>query len=72
MTNNEKLALLETTLDIEEGVLRKETLLEDLDEYDSMAKLALIVMFDEEFGVKIDSETVKSFRTVTDILNLMN
>lgn len=72
MTINEKMALLEETLDIEEGVLRKETLLEDLDEYDSMAKLALIVMFDEEFGVKIDSETVKSFRTVTDILNLMN
>jgi len=71
MTTNEKIALLEETLDLDEGTLQEDTLLTDVDEYDSMAKLALIVMFDEECGKKIDGTTVKGFRTVADILNLM-
>ncbi len=72
MTTEEKIALLEETLDIEEGTLSEDTLLEDVDEYDSLAKLSLIVMFDEEFGVKVESETIKGLKTVADILNLMN
>ena len=71
MTTAEKITLLEETLDLEEGTLKEDTLLEDVDEYDSMAKLALIVMFDEEFGKKVDSETVKGFKTVADILAAM-
>lgn len=72
MTMNEKLALLEETLDMEEGTLQEGMSLDDIEEYDSMAKLSLIVMFDEEFDIKIEAETVKSFRTVSDILKLMN
>ena len=71
MNTNEKLALLEETLDLEEGSLKENTLLEDVDEYDSMAKLSLIVMFDEEIGRKVDGTTVKSFKVVEDILELM-
>ena len=71
MTAAEKIALLEETLDIEEGTLTEDMLLEDVDEYDSMAKLSLIVMFDEEFGKKVDGDTVKGFKTVADILALM-
>ena len=71
MTTAEKIALLEETLDLEEGTLQEDTLLDDMDEYDSMAKLSLIVMFDEEFGVKVNGETVKAFKSVADILALM-
>lgn len=71
MTTAEKITLLEETLDLEEGTLKEDTLLEDVDEYDSMAKLSLIVMFDEEFGVKVDGDRVKGFRSVADILALM-
>ncbi len=71
MTTAEKIALLEETLDIEEGTLKEDTLLEDVDEYDSMAKLSLIVMFDEEFGRKVDGTAVKGFKTVADILAFM-
>ena len=72
MTDAEKIAMLEETLDLEEGSLSVDTLLEDVDEYDSMAKLSLIVMFDEEFGKKMDGETIKGFKTVSDILQQMN
>ena len=71
MTNQEKIALLEETLEIDEGTLTEDTLLEDVDEYDSMAKLSLIVMMDDEFDVKLTGDMIKGFRTVGDILAVM-
>lgn len=43
MTEREKLALLEDMLELDEGTLTMDTALTDVDEYDSMAKLSLIV-----------------------------
>ena len=71
MTNQEKIALLEETPEIDEGTLTEDTLLEDVDEYDSMAKLSLIVMMDDEFGVKLTGDMIKGFQTVGDILAVM-
>ena len=71
MTNQEKLALIEETLEIDEGTLTEDTLLEDVDEYDSMAKLSLIVMMDDEFDVKLTGDMIKGFETVGDILAVM-
>jgi acyl carrier protein len=72
MTEQEKIRLIEETLEIDEGTLTPETVLADVEEYTSMAKLSLIVMMDEEFGVKLTGPMVKGFRTVADILALMN
>lgn len=72
MTEREKLALLEDMLEIEEGELSLEQLLEDIDEYDSMAKLSLIVLMEDEFEVKLTGEVIKGFVTVGDIVKLMN
>lgn len=71
MTNQEKLALIEETLELDEGTLTSETVLADLDEYTSMAKLSLIVMFDDEFEKKVTGAEVKGFETVADIMALM-
>ncbi|MBQ3157473.1 MAG: acyl carrier protein [Clostridia bacterium] len=72
MDMQEKIALLEETLELDEGTLTAETVLADVDEYDSMAKLSLIVMMDDEFGVKLTGDVIKGFETVGDILKLMN
>ena len=71
MNEQEKLALLEETLELDEGALTADTVLADVDEYDSMAKLSLIVMMDDEFGVKLTGDVIKGFETVGDILKLM-
>ena len=71
MTNQEKLALIEETLELDEGTLTPETVLTDLEEYTSMAKLSLIVMFDDEFEKKITGAEVKAFETAADIMALM-
>lgn len=71
MTQEEKIALLEETLEIEAGSLTQDTLLDDVDEYDSMTKLAVIVMMEDEFSVKLTSDMVKGFEKVQDIVDLM-
>jgi acyl carrier protein len=72
MTVEEKITLLEETIEAEEGTLTADTLLEDIDEYDSMAKLSIIVMMEDEFDKKLTSVDFKSFRTVGDILDMMD
>ncbi len=71
MNEKEKLALLEDTFNMEEGTLTPDMPLAEIDEYDSMSKLSLIVMMDDEFGVKLDGAAVRSFQTVADILAKM-
>lgn len=71
MTDQEKIAMLEETWELDEGTLTPDTVLADVDEYDSMAKLSLIVLMDDEFGVKLTGDVIKGFVTVGDILKLM-
>lgn len=71
MTKEEKIALLEDMLELESGALAPETELSSIDEYDSMAKLSLIVLMDDEFSKKLTGEQIREFKTVQDILNFM-
>ena len=71
MTDQEKIALIEETLEMDEGSLTPDTILEEVDEYTSMAKLSLIVMMDDEFDVKLTGDMIKGFKTVADILAVM-
>ena len=71
MSEKEKLATLEERLELEEGELRPEMELEDVDNYDSMAKLSLIVLMDDDFGKKLTGDDIKGFKTVQDILDFM-
>lgn len=71
MELEKKLALIEETLDTQEGSLKPETLLGDVEEWDSLTMLSLIVMLDEEFGKAITGKELKSLQTVADILAYM-
>ena len=71
MTIEEKLALLEETMEMDAGSLRADMDLYDVEEYDSMSKLSIIVMMEDEFGVKLTSDMVRGFTNVQYILDLM-
>ena len=71
MTNEEKIALLEDMMELDNGSLKPETVLADIDEYDSMAKLSLIVLMDDECGKKLTGEQIREFKTIQDILDFM-
>lgn len=72
MTEKEKLAKLEETMELDEGTLTPEMALDDIDEYDSMTKLLLTVMFQDDFGKEVTPEQIKGFETVADILAMMD
>lgn len=72
MTTREKIALLEDMLEMDERSLEEGTLLDDIDDYDSMAKLSLIVLMEDEFSVKLSGEQIKTFKSIGDIIALMN
>lgn len=71
MTQEEKIAMLEDMLELDGDTLTPETVLADVEEYDSMAKLSLIVMMDDEFHKKLTGEQIHEFHTVKDILDFM-
>ena len=71
MTVKEKLAKLEDMLEIDKGTLKPDNSLEDIENWDSMAKLSLIVLMDDEFGKTLKSEDIKGFKTIQDILDFM-
>jgi len=71
MKQEEKIALLEDMLELDGGTLKPETVLADIDEYDSMAKLSLIVLMDDEFSKRLSGEQIRLFKTVQDIIDFM-
>ncbi|MBR2182354.1 MAG: acyl carrier protein [Acidaminococcaceae bacterium] len=71
MDNKKKLELLADTFDCDAEDLKEELALEDLDNWDSMTKLALIVLMDDEYGKTLTSNDIKNFKTVGDVLAYM-
>lgn len=71
MTNEEKMRLIEETLELDVNTLTEDTVLADVEEFDSMGKLSLIVLCDDEFGKKLTGEELRGFKTVKDILDYL-
>ena len=71
MTQEEKIALLEDMLELDSNSLNPDTELASIEVYDSMAKLSLIVLMDEEFGKRLSGEQILKFRNVGDIIEFM-
>lgn len=72
MEIKEKLALLEEeVLDMAEGELKPEMELEEIDTWDSMAALSLIVLMEEKFSKKLTRDDLRTFVSIQDILDFM-
>ena len=72
MTNQEIINLIEETFEIDKNTLSENSLLVDISEYDSMAKLSVIILADDEFNKKLTGETIRDFKTVGDIVQFLN
>ena len=61
-----------SAVDFQEAVeVTPETLLKDLPEWDSLAALGVIVMFDVDFGKAITGDDLKTCVTLTDLYKLL-
>lgn len=72
MELSEKLALLEDILDVDSGSLSCDQSLDDIDEWDSLSALSVVVMIKDEFNVKLSGAQVRAFKTIQDIIDVMN
>ena len=71
MSDKEKLALLEDMFEMDEGSLSANTDLSEIENWDSMMKLTLIVLMDEECGKTVKTDDIKRFTTIQDIMDFM-
>ena len=72
MNEKEKIAFLEEIMELDEGTLSVDDVLEDYVEWDSITALSLIAMMDEKFHKTISGADIKNMKTVSDVLEAMN
>ncbi|GFI51554.1 hypothetical protein IMSAGC020_02769 [Lachnospiraceae bacterium] len=71
MDERKKLALLEEMMELDEGELSADMELDSICEFNSMAKLGLVVLMNDEFSKHLTNDQIKAFSTVQDILDYM-
>ncbi len=69
MKKEDFLVELEDILQREEACVETDNL-EDYEEWDSLSKMAIMAFFNKEFGIKISIDSLKSVKTVADIIAL--
>jgi len=71
MNTEEKIALIEEMLELENGTLKEETELKSISVWDSMAALSLIALCDEKFSKKLSGDQILQFVTIKDVTDFM-
>lgn len=71
MTNEEKIIALEEMMDLERGSITSDTMLSDLEDWDSVAFLSFIALLDDEFDKQIQGSVIRQQKTVGDLMRLM-
>lgn len=67
----EKLDLIAEALDADGELVKPDTILENLEEWDSMGIIAIISMLDKKYKVQLNADQIKALKTVSDILEYM-
>lgn len=67
----ELLKMLEEIMDLDEGTLETTSVLEDIDEWDSLSALSLMAEAKKNFGKKLSADEINSFVTVQDIIDYL-
>ena len=62
---------LDEILDLEEGTLQGTEILEEIEEWDSLAVISFIALADDKFDIVIEGETLLKAQTVNDLLGLV-
>lgn len=66
MTKDEFIVQMQDVLQTD-AELKMETVLDDLDEWDSLSMMATMAFLDKNFGIKLKIADIKTFATIGDI-----
>ena len=58
-------------MEVEEGTLTTETLLSNIEEWDSVSFLSFMAMMDEKFGKTVTGTEIRTKETVGDLMAMM-
>ena len=72
MEIEKKVQLLAEMFDVEPEEIKSEVKLSDFPLWDSMTKLSLIVLMDDECNKKLTGEQIQQFQTLGNILDFMD
>lgn len=72
MNTSSIIEIFNDILDLEPGQLTPESTPEDIDEWDSMANVNIIVALEEEFKIKFKLEDIQDVKTVNDFIALVD
>ena len=71
MTKSELLEEIKETLQRDEDI-SFDMKLEDIEEWDSLANISMISLYDELFEIIVTSDDLKKFNTVDDLISLVS
>ena len=63
--------IFQDILDVKKGTVSLKTTSSDIDQWDSVATVNIIVALEEEFGIKFKLEEIQTVKTVQDFVNLV-
>lgn len=72
MTEEEKLESIADVLEMEKDEISRETILEECEAWDSIAILSVISIINEEFNRFPHADEIKAYKTVGDLMDVMN
>ena len=70
MTIEEKLAIIKEILECEDADISVDTQLKDIDEWDSLSVLSLIMYMLDNYSIKVSGTDIRNFTKGQDIINL--
>jgi len=71
MSASSIIEIFQDILDVKEGTVSLSTTSSDIDEWDSVATVNIIVALEDEFGIKFKLEDIQTVNTVKDFVDLV-
>ena len=71
MSVSKIIEIFQDILDLENGIVNLNTTPKDIEEWDSVATINIIVALEEEFGIKFKLKDVQEVNTVKDFVELI-
>ena len=71
MSASKIIEIFEEILDIENGKINLDSTPQDIEEWDSVATINIIVAIEDEFGIKFKLKDVQKAKSVKDFLELI-
>ena len=63
--------IFQDILDVKKGTVSLSTISSDIDEWDSVATVNIIVALEDEFGIKFKLKDIQTVKTVQDFVELV-